>query len=130
MNTLQLEQCLKLLNIQNSGVYALDTLPNFSTKYPECGIVNSDPSNLAGTHWFGFYREKRQVCEFFDSFARPAPLEIVKKLCSDEVTSYFANPVVVQHQNSITCGIHCLYYLNYRNKGGSLLSLLNNEYTS
>src|SRR5215813_2526323 len=118
MNTVQLRECLKILNIKNCNVYALDQLPKFTNQLPEGGIVNSDVAAEPGSHWYAFYRDKVDSCEFFDSFGRAPPPPILKNLCSSGITSYYVNPEVLQGEDSITCGLHCLYYLHHRTHDG------------
>lgn len=73
----------------------------------ECGIVNLDRSDGAGTHWVAYYKKGSQV-EYFDSYGnlRP-PCEIVNYL-GDNITYNYNK---YQKNNSVICGHLCLDFL-------------------
>ena len=60
-----------ILNAVFVGVFAADQLPRKPKKRkPQAYIVNTDPVNKRGTHWFGIYTEKG-CCEVMDSYGLP-----------------------------------------------------------
>ena len=65
------------------GVYAIDEIKSIKTvSYPSSFVINLDPSYKPGSHWVAVYFDKNGVGEYFDSFARYPPHEIVHFLRS------------------------------------------------
>lgn len=88
------------------GVFMINELP--SRPYQnECGIVNLDRSDGAGTHWVAYYKSNNQI-EYFDSYGnlRP-PREIVNYLGKNIKYNYNR----FQKDNSVNCGHLCLRFL-------------------
>ena len=102
---LNLAHLLKIPNFV--GVKMRDELKG-KAKESECGIVNLNTSSEPGSHWICFYC-KGNDRYFFDSFAEPPPIELLKYLKSDtEFTRDHPvikrNSLTVQHDQSSECG--------------------------
>ena len=78
-------------------------IPNFrcvSMRIPhtvESGILNLADHKQTGTHWTCWYKNGERRC-YFDSFAEPPPLEILKYLKSSEELKQ-NTPVI--HRNAV-----------------------------
>ena len=59
MNSANLERILNSLVDPNKcavlGVFPSDLIPDHMEKYPNCFIVNTDPSSMPGQHWVAYY---------------------------------------------------------------------------
>lgn len=103
------------------GVVALDQLPAQMNK-PAIYIVNSDPAELPGRHWFAVFFTT--VNEHFDSagFYPNATLE-------DELIvhgpRFQYNNRRVQAYHSDTCGLYCLFFCYFRCRGYSFRDIMN-----
>ena len=109
------------------GVYSRDGLPRKIRK--ECGIINLDDIQGAGTHWV-CYRNIDSIVEYFDPFGL---------IMLNEAVMYFntASPsgkrIVysideIQNRNTVLCGYWCLYYLLERQRGKSMLEVIHNPH--
>lgn len=73
----------------------------------ECGVVNLDDINGAGTHWVAYYKN-HDYKEYFDSFGNlQPPLEII---------NYLKLPIAYNYErkqkfNTFNCGHLCLKFL-------------------
>ena len=74
-----------------------DTLPLYAFK-AECGIVNLNTSNQAGSHWVCYYRNKTDRI-YFDSHGQITPVEIQRYL---KTNSKFARGKEVMQRNTVT----------------------------
>lgn len=106
----------ELLNYGNNlftnfkGVYALDQLPSKITD-DVLMIVNTDSSNLPGTHWIAIIsRNKIGYC--FDPLGYPPPLALVTWL-NRYFNRWSSNRRQIQSKLSTLCGYFCLHYLYY-----------------
>jgi len=120
MNTKQLEcviNCDSIMKNNVLGVYARNQIPKHIVTFP-CGfIVNTDNSDLAGTHWLAFYFQSKDKSEFFDSYGHsPDYFNFIASAYNDKR---------VQSNTSDVCGQYCLYYLMNRCRGKSMKSTLN-----
>jgi len=122
MNTVELEcliQCaLSRVHAQVCflGVFAKDTIPHLSETlhYPVCFVVNSDPSNLPGTHWLAFYFISSSTCEFFDSYGLPPSFYHFNFLAHSNISCEY-NKLVLQAFDSQVCGHYCAFFTIQRN---------------
>lgn len=111
------------------GVYMRDTLPP-KVRKKECGIVNLNTSNEAGSHWVCYYKDGSNKRIYFDSFGQITPIEIQKYL---KTKSEFANnePVIqrntdiVQAVNTHICGHLCLFVLKSLANGDDFQQVIN-----
>ena len=86
MNSRQLRWILsgdKFTRLSFRGVYAIDEMKSIkSVSYPSSFVIDLDPSYKPGSHWVAVYFDKNGVGEYFDSFARYPPHEVVHFLRS------------------------------------------------
>ena len=113
-----------------------DALPQ-EPKEKECGIMNFNKSDEAGSHWVCYYKNgKRRI--YFDSFGQVTPTELQKYLKTEKEFEHESNVIqrntdIVQHINTDVCGHLCLYvltaltreHLSYQ----EVLNSLNDGYT-
>jgi hypothetical protein len=114
------------------GVRMRDQLNGRVGRY-ECGIVNLDTTSGSGSHWICYYCNDNDRY-FFDSFAEPPPLELLRYLKSP---SEFNMPIIkrnaktVQHDETSECGSLCLYVLKQLSLGRKfpdIIEFLNRRY--
>lgn len=85
-----------------------DTLP-LVCKQKECGVINLDSSDNAGTHWCAYFKIK-ETCFYFDSFGNlPPPNEMIDYLGS--YCRIFYNYHKLQEFNTVICGHLCILFL-------------------
>ena len=113
------------------GIYAFDKLPKID-KLRKLNkdqkqiylIINTHPFNKPGEHWFAVCiqnaKGKNIPNEYFDSYGKkPHP----------KIVSYLENFVLfskkqIQSEFTTTCGQWCMYYILFKNHGGSLFQLI------
>ena len=115
LTNFDLVKYVKLLKIKHfRGVFMRDSLP--ATEPPhqkECGIVNLNTADQAGSHWVCYFKDEDKRV-YFDSFGQVTPIEIQRYL---KTRSEFDKPVIqrntdiVQRVNTHVCGHLCLYVL-------------------
>lgn len=112
-----------VLNPVFQGVFAADQLPKNPEKIkPRAYIVNADPINKPGSHWFGVYTEKNK-CEVMDSYGLPltwyARSDLVPWIFErwEDVRS---SAKILQEKKSKSCGQYVLIYLKMRCRGKSM----------
>lgn len=104
------------------GVFAADHLPKTYTQ-PCCYIANIDSSDKPGSHWVCVFAEKGRV-EFFDSYGgQPRQYRL-------PISATVWNKERLQHPESDTCGLHCLFVLMHRCRGLPFTYILNYLYQS
>lgn len=129
MNTLELqlkaqnEPVLKQIFI---GVFPCDKIPDIY-KLPSALIVNLDNSDKPGTHWIAIFFDKIGKCEYFDSYGRKPPIEILNYV-GKQTNRYTFNNKCIQDLWSISCGQMCLYYLIWRCRGISFKQIINSMF--
>ena len=89
-------------------------------------IVNSDPSNKPGKHWFCVYLTS--VPEFFDSLGHSPTYysKDIERLLIQNGPDYIYNSQRLQNYDSILCGQYCIYYIIMRAMGYSINGIVNN----
>src|SRR5678816_1027780 len=103
LTNFELIDAVKKLNIPNfRGVFMRDALPK-RPRRNECGILNLDDSNGAGTHYCSFLKNGKDKI-YFDSYGLAPPTELVKYL-GDPV---YYNSERIQPDNEVFCGHLCL----------------------
>ena len=104
-------------------IFSRDALPTKIKK--ECGIVNLEDNQGPGTHWV-CYRNLDSFVEYFDPFGFSImPHEIYHYLLSSGKKPIYSHDEL-QNRDSVLCGYWCLYYLNERQKGKSVLDIIHN----
>ena len=119
---------VKKLGIKSlRGIYSRDRIPKKIRK--ECGIINLDDVSGPGTHWV-CYRNLSSVLQYFDPFGLIMPNEAKKYFNtaspSGKRTVYSIDEI--QNRNTVLCGYWCLYYLYERQRGNSILDVINNPH--
>ena len=116
LTNIDLYRYVQELKIDNfRGVFMRNTL----TKIPqrtECGIVNFNTSEQAGTHWVCYFKDGMNERIYFDSFGQVTLDEIQKYLKTKK--EYESGKAVIQRNTDITqrvnthvCGHLCLFVL-------------------
>lgn len=90
------------------GVYSMDKLPK---KFkPNCMfIVNTDTSNLAGTHWIAV-KVRDSIGYVFDPLGFPPPL-MLSSWMNNYCTKWSSNTRELQLYTSNLCGQFCIYFI-------------------
>ena len=109
----------KLKGLANfAGVFPVDSLPpaSLARRFQKINfVVNTDSSNLPGTHWIAasYYGDYTPV-EIFDSFALTPPAA-VQLWCSRNASRHWiSSKFCVQHPTATTCGLYCCQFLTRR----------------
>ena len=97
------------------GVFMSNQLPS-NHQSTECGIMNLNKSNQAGSHWVAWLCLQNRHKYYFDSYGQDIPIELQRYLKTNkEFENNEAvvrrNAIVVQHVNSSECGRLCLFVL-------------------
>ena len=66
------------------------------------------------------------MIEYFDPFGLIMPYEIRDYLLTSGKTIIYSQDEI-QNRETVLCGYWCLYYLNERQKGKSILDVIHNE---
>jgi hypothetical protein len=111
----EIQEILKDNNID--GVFAIDTLPRKPIK---AGVVNFDKFLSNGTHWVCYFIDGNNA-DYFDSFGRAPPEEILKLLKNKNIVY---NSFEIQDIKSSECGLLCILYLKCRYKGMKALDII------
>ena len=111
---------VKILKIRNfRGCYMRDELKNSRAKDIECGVLNLNLSNEAGSHWTCWFKVNNDKY-YFNSFGLPPPKELVDYLVSPILFSTFQ----LQGMNDQNCGKWCLLILKKLNEGCDYVDLI------
>ena len=102
------------------GVVARDQLPLIITK-PRIFIVNNDPADMPGRHWYALFFTTTN--EHFDS-AGFAPIPALRIELTAHGPSFKYNDRRVQAFHSDTCGLFCLFYCYFRCRGYSFADIM------
>ena len=106
------------------GIYSRDGLPNKIKK--ECGIINLDDIQGAGTRWV-CYRNLDSVVEYFNPFGLIMPNEALKYFRTARKQIVYSIDEI-QNRSTVFCGYWCLYYLYERQRGNSILDVIHNPH--
>ena len=104
------------------GIYSRDGLPRKIRK--ECGIINLDDIQGAGTHWV-CYRNLDSIVEYFDPFGLIMLNEALKYFNTSGKREVYSIDEI-QNISTVLCGFWCLYYLYERQQGIDILSVIHN----
>ena len=91
-----------------------DELPKIA-KPSECGVMNLNTHDQAGSHWVCYMKRDRTRI-YFDSFGQITPLEIQKYLktkleLQNGTPAIARNTGIIQRPNTNVCGHLCLFVL-------------------
>ena len=102
---------------------------NFSLNTNEFVISNTDPSYMSGEHWVAFYKNKKNVVEFFYSFGMlPSyySLNFQRFIYQNTENNEFVyNCSQIQSNFSNICGLYCLLFYISISEGYSLEHFIN-----
>jgi hypothetical protein len=103
------------------GVFSADNVLQFKPSYASAIVVNTDPSSEPGQHWVAIFIDKHGVGNFFDSYGnKPEYYHSAWNLWLSKWTKHWMyNSRVVQPDNSVHCGVHCLFFIHHRCQGMS-----------
>lgn len=105
------------------GVFPCDTIPEIGVE--NAVVVNTDPHNKPGEHWVALYMSKDGEMEYFDSFGLPPLSEHIQKyINSTPHISFSYSTIQLQHEDSETCGNHCIAYVKHRLSNQPLVCLI------
>lgn len=133
MNNHELEGIMrKLIGNLFGGVWASDELEMLNREHfykPVYYIVNTHPSHMPGEHWLALTLENEDTGTFFDSLGnRPDyfryPDSIVSFFKKNNCRVIRYNTLQLQHEDSVTCGQHCVFYLTHRGCGLSFNNVI------
>ena len=96
------------------GVFMRDALPKI-VKPLECGVMNLNTHDQAGSHWV-CYMKRHRTRIYFDSFGQITPLEMQKYLktkseLKNGTLAIARNTGVIQRPKTNVCGHLCLFVL-------------------
>ena len=124
LSNIDLTNWIDKLKIKHfKGIFSRDNLPNKILK-KECGIINLDSSIGPGTHWVS-YRNIDKYCEYFGPFGLIMPNEVQTYLSSSGKQIIYSGDEI-QERESVLCGYWCIYYLNERQNGKTILETIHN----
>ncbi len=110
MNTDQVLYVLRKISAGHTvGVYASDMLPK-DVKKPAALVINDEPHDQPGNHWYALYLPNNKQSIFFDSYGRKPPENILKFLSCNSA-KYIYNKKTLQDMSSIVCGQYCILFL-------------------
>lgn len=108
--TLLYQMSKDLLPASFKGVFARDELPKRMLRH-QMFILNTDTSNLQGTHWVAVIVRHGEGY-YFDSLGFTPPLMVIhwlNKYCN----KWTCNTRQIQTNFSQTCGYFCIQFLYY-----------------
>ena len=106
------------------GIYSRDGLPHKIRK--ECGIINLDDMEGAGTHWV-CYRNLDSMVEYLDPFCLIMPNE-ARAYFHTSGKQIFYSMGEIQNRSTVLCGYWCLYYLLERQQSSDILDKIHNPH--
>ena len=110
--------------IDNFEVLAIDELAKHKKILSGSYIINSAPRSTGGKHWVSaFYSPKHKYIHLFDSFGMPPDPRLVKWLKSSG-KEILTNTGHLQDIKEATCGLWCIEFLEYMNKGGTMIDFI------
>jgi hypothetical protein len=118
MDGRQLKKALRLV-LANTGIINFHVTSKNCLKFLkfDCAettiVICNTSSTYPGEHWVVFYVRNingRLVAEYFDSFARS--VNTYGLSVPFHITS--SNTQILQSNDSLTCGMHCLFYVYYK----------------
>lgn len=115
MTNIELYNEAQRLKLPNFKYYMTDELINSSPDKTECGIVNLDDSDGAGTHHVCYWLDnEKKIC--FDSFGVAPPTELINYLKKLDSKKILYSTHVIQDIKETNCSELCLYILHELNK--------------
>jgi hypothetical protein len=130
MNTRQIRRILHadiyVRRCPNVQVCSRDMLPSrLDRSRTACFVINTDTSDLPGSHWVALFYTSLSQFEYFDSFGLP-PLhrEIASFIRNNSDRPLVYNGRALQDINNSTCGLYAIHFLTIKARGGSMQRVL------
>lgn len=118
MDTSTLDRIVRsdpIMKIGFGGVRALNELPIYRGHFRSF-IINTHPSYKSGEHWQAIYFDVRNRASFFCSYGT-APSKQVKKFILNNSTRLDYDSFRLQHRQTSSCGLYCLFFLWHKSRG-------------
>ena len=101
------------------GAFAFDERP-VQPAFPSCFIVNTDPRNMPGGHWLGFYYNNRGFCDFFDSYGHNAAYFNLDNYLKKTSIGWICNTKRIQGDSEY-CGYYAVLFLLFKARNQEIL---------
>jgi hypothetical protein len=96
------------------GIFSIDTIPKSLALRQFC-IINTDLSINSGRHWFVMFKISKSCLEVFDSLGIDSEKEIsLKNYCKMKINHLNVNLSKFQSNDSVNCGLFCVFYIIHR----------------
>jgi len=93
-----------------NGVYSINTIP-CRIKNRTFSIINVDPKNKPGSHWFVMVKPERGHLEIFDSLGVGSKISLItENLKFNQKLSIEYNETTFQSAESHSCGLFAIYF--------------------
>ena len=91
--------------------------------------MNTDPSNMPGTHWISIWIDLSMTQrggggQFFDSYGTDVPV-VFRNYLQKHTDQWDFNRRTLQSIWSDVCGHYCLFYLTHKARGYSMNRIVN-----
>ena len=125
MTNYELHNEAQKLGLPNFKYFMSNELVKASPEKKECGIVNLDDSDGAGTHHVCYWIDTgRRQLMCFDSFGVAPPTELIDYMKREGNTKILYSTYVIQDLKDTNCSELCLYVLNELNKGKNYKTII------
>ena len=134
LTTLDLETFIRSYADKNTksaflGVFPINYLPKRLSHLPVFLIINTNTNNLPGQHWKAVFIDKKGNGEIFDSLAMPISLDL-QRWMNNFAKKWTVSQLTLQNPLSPSCGGYVLLYIMTRLKCKSLISCVEQYFTS
>ena len=93
-----------------NGVYSIDRIPH-RMKPRTFSIINLDPKNKPGSHWFVMVKPELGKLEIFDSLGAGSKIGLIKENLKFRTNqSIVYNDTPFQMADSHSCGLFAIYF--------------------
>jgi hypothetical protein len=93
-----------------NGVYSIDRIPH-RMKPRTFSIINLDPKNKPGSHWFVMVKPELGKLEIFDSLGAGSKIGLIKENLKFRTNqSIIYNETPFQMADSHSCGLFAIYF--------------------
>lgn len=124
MNTGQIDRLLRcLVPAGYVGTFPSDAIPIVKRR-PAYFVVNTDPRRERGEHWIAIVLLSNGIGEYFDPLALDYIAPPTDLYLQATCRRYRRNNLVLQHPQSLSCGLFCCVFIFLRAHGVSFESFL------
>jgi hypothetical protein len=106
------------------GVCPVDELKGKPDKLPAAYVINTAERTQRGEHWVALHIDPWGVGTYFDSYGLPPRHAGLVAFLNRHTIKWIYNQRPIQGLLSSACGLFCLYFLYFKCRGYSLVSLL------